>query len=634
MKNGFLRIGAVSPNLKVANCKYNTDQIMKAIDKACDANCDLLVLPELSITGYTCGDLFFQKSLINNSIKELLRVKEYSKGLDCTLIVGLPLEFNNNLYNSIAVIYDGEIYGITPSHYSPVYDDVFEGRYFSEYTKEIKQEYLTIGDSVVPFGNMIFKFANVLYDVSFAIEIGEELFDSYSLTREYTHCGASVILNPSAKSHLIGSSKYIKAALCASSAENKCAHIYCEAGEGESTTDSVFAGKKFIFENSKLISEAKEFSGDELLVNDIDIDLLKAERKKATSFTVDNSMFYVLLPAIIKDKDEILRDYPKLPFADAEDMNERCEEIISIQAHALKKRLVHTNCKSVVLGLSGGLDSTLALIACVEAFDLAGLDRANIKCITMPCFGTSKRTYNNACKLCDDLGCSLTEIDIKDAVICHFKDINQDINKHDVTYENSQARERTQILMDLANQNGGLVIGTGDLSELALGWATYNGDHMSMYAVNADIPKTLVRYVVKYYADKLGSAAREVLYDILDTPVSPELLPPDEGKISQKTEDLVGPYELHDFFLFYFKRYGFTPNKIFAIARKTFKDTYNEETILKWLKTFLRRFITQQFKRSCMPDGVKIGSVALSPRGDLKMPSDADFSLWLDELAD
>lgn len=630
MKNGFVRVGSFTPDIKVANCKYNSEQIINYMKEAANANCDIVVFPELSVTGYTCGDLFFQNTLINSAKEEIINIKNSSAGIDCVFIVGFPLKFKNNLYNVAAVISNGEIYGIVPAHFNPCYGEFSDGRYFTDYSNK-EQEYISFGDSVIPFGDMIFTFANEEFNVSFAAQVGEEVFNNTSIKKKYAEDGATIILNMAARAHVIGATEYVESMLKASSSECCCANVYCEAGDGESTTDCVFAGKKFIYENSKLIASEKPFSNNKMLIADIDVDLLLSERA-FTSFKNNNNAFNVLLPAYVKNKEDILRKYDKLPFAPEKDMTKRCEEILAIQAHALKKRLIHTNCKSAVVGLSGGLDSTLALIATVEAFDLAGIDRKNIDCITMPCFGTSNRTYNNACKLCDEFGCKLTEIDIKEAVLCHFKDINQDVNNHDVTYENSQARERTQILMDLANQKNGLVVGTGDLSEVALGWATYNGDHMSMYGINGDISKTLVRYMVKYYADKKGGVLKEVLYDILDTPVSPELLPPEDGKISQKTEDIVGPYELHDFFLYHFKRYGFTPNKIFTIAKHTFKDDYSEEIISKWLKIFLRRFITQQFKRSCMPDGVKVGSVALSPRGELKMPSDADFSIWLESF--
>lgn len=630
MKNGFVRVGSFTPNIKVANCKYNSEQIIKFMSEAEKSNCDIVVFPELSLTGYTCGDLFFQNTLINSAKEEIINIKNSSSGINCVFIVGFPLKFKNNLYNVAAVISNGEIYGIVPSHFNPCYGEFSDGRYFTEYNNK-EQEYISFGDSVVPFGNMVYTFANDEFNVSFAVQVGEEVFKNSSIAKKYSEDGAAIIFNMAARAHVIGATEYVENMLKANSSECICANVYCEAGDGESTTDCVFAGKKYIYENSKLIAYEKPFSNNKMLIADIDVDLLLSERS-FTSFKNNNNAFNVLLPAYVKNKEDILRKYDKLPFAPEKDMTDRCEEILSIQAHALKKRLIHTNCKSAVVGLSGGLDSTLALIATVEAFDLAGIDRKNIDCITMPCFGTSNRTYNNACKLCDEFGCNLTEIDIKEAVLCHFKDIKQNVDNHDVTYENAQARERTQILMDIANQKNGLVIGTGDLSEVALGWATYNGDHMSMYGINGDISKTLVRYMVKCYADKKDGILKEVLYDILDTPVSPELLPPEDGKISQKTEDIVGPYELHDFFLYHFKRYGFTPNKIFTIAKHTFKDDYSDEVISKWLKIFLRRFITQQFKRSCMPDGVKVGSVALSPRGELKMPSDADFSIWLESF--
>lgn len=639
MKHGFLRVGAVSPDIKIANCKYNSLKISEAMSIAEENECDLLVFPELSLTGYTCGDLFLQEHLINSCIDELKEIVERSASYTCVYVVGLPFPYCGKLYNAAAVICQGELYGIVPKQTIPNYGDMYEARYFTPYTKSesvqfCPVEYVNVGGENIPFGNMIFSFGCESNSPTFGIEFAEELISQKSSSEALIAGGAQIICNLSAASEIVGKSEYRKTVAEAFTGKNICAYVYCEAGDGESTSDSVCSGQKFIYENSKLLSEVLPFSGAEMLFADIDTELISSQRRAVNTFFENRNITTIYIPCEVKEHNEILREYPKTPFIPEcpQKRAERMAQILNIQAHGLKRRLMHINSKTAVIGLSGGLDSTLALIVTARAFDLAGLERSNIHCITMPCFGTTNRTYNNACLLAKQIGASLLEINIKDAVICHFKDIGHDIEKHDITYENSQARERTQILMDYANKINGIVIGTGDLSELALGWATYNGDHMSMYGVNASIPKTLVRHIVKYYADISDEALKSILFDILDTPVSPELLPPKNGEISQKTEDLVGPYELHDFFLYYFKRYGFKPEKILFIAQKTFAGVFSEEIIQKWLKTFLKRFFTQQFKRSCMPDGPKVGSVALSPRGDWRMPSDADFSSWTESI--
>lgn len=639
MKHGFFRVGAVSPDIKIANCKYNSQKIAEAMSIAEENECDLLVFPELSLTGYTCGDLFLQEQLISSCIDELQAIVELSALYTCVYVVGLPFPFCGKLYNAAAVIYQGELYGIVPKQTIPNYGDMYEMRYFAPYTVSdsdhfCKVEYVNVKGDSIPFGKMIFSFGCEANSPIFGIEFAEELISQKSHSEALISSGAHIICNLSASSEIVGKSEYRKTVAKAFSGKNICAYIYCEAGDGESTSDSVCSGQKFIYENSKLLAETLPFSKDKILFTDIDTELISLQRRAINTFCESRNISTIYISCEVKEHNEILRKYSRTPFIPecSETRADRMAQILNIQAHGLKRRLMHIKSKTAVLGLSGGLDSTLALIVTAKAFDLAGLDRSNIHCITMPCFGTTNRTYNNACLLAKQIGASLLEINIKDAVICHFNDIGHDIDKHDVTYENSQARERTQILMDYANKINGIVIGTGDLSELALGWATYNGDHMSMYGVNASIPKTLVRHIVKYYAEISEQDLKSILFDILDTPVSPELLPPENGEISQKTEDLVGPYELHDFFLYYFKRYGFKPEKILFIARKTFKGVFSEEVIQKWLKIFFKRFFTQQFKRSCMPDGPKVGSVALSPRGDWRMPSDADFSSWTDGI--
>lgn len=640
MKYGFLRVGAVSPDLKIANCKYNSKKIQEEMAKADESKCDLLVFPELAITGYSCGDLFFQENLIKSSVEELLKIAAYSQNLSGVYVIGLPLFYNGMLYNAAAVIGGGEIYGIVPKSIIPNSPNYNETRYFSSYKENlsgnvISSDFVVLNDdAVVPFGKMMFNLKSNTCDAVFAIEFAEELLSQNAPSDFYASCGAQIICNLSACTEIVGKSQFRNNAALVNSGKNICAYIYCEAGQGESSTDGVYSGEKFIYENSKLLARQKPFENNGILISDVDVDLLSRQRISVESFNNNIKIPNILIPLVSKEKNNIIRHYSKTPFVPEshDEIITRMAQILDIQAHALERRLMQVGAKNAVLGLSGGLDSTLALLVTAKAFDLAGLERKNIICITMPCFGTTDRTYNNACLLAEQINADLIEINIKDSVLSHFKDIGHDIDLHDVTFENSQARERTQILMDYANKVNGLVIGTGDLSELALGWATYNGDHMSMYGVNASVPKTLVRHLVKYYADISCDSLRALLYDILDTPVSPELLPPEDGSISQKTEDLVGPYELHDFFLYYFIRFGFSPEKIFFIACQTFKHEYSEAVISKWLKIFMRRFFTQQFKRSCMPDGPKIGSVCLSPRGAWKMPSDADYTLWTESI--
>ncbi len=619
MKDGFLKVAAVTPDLKVADCEYNANQIIKNIKEANEKGVKLCVFPELSITGSTCGDLFFQKSLIDSAMENLERIIKETTSCDMLCVVGLPFSVNNKLFNCAAVFCKGELLHITPQNKVP-YD---MSRYFynSENSEIIfgKNRYFLINDIIF--------FHNDMPEFSCYVEFGNDIhsFD--------TNDNANIVINLSAQNEIIGKSEQIDTLIMSKSQNLHCAYIYANAGMGESTTDVVFAGGSKIAENGKIKSSLTKFENG-MTICDIDLQKIYSERirsKFKPKIEIKNLEPFMLDISKTKLKNKI----PANPFipSNKSEMEIRCHDILQIQAHGLAKRLKHTNCKSAVLGLSGGLDSTLALIATVNAFNILGLDMSGITAVTMPCFGTTDRTYNNACSLAKCYGAVLREINIKESVTKHFEDIGHDINNHDVTYENSQARERTQILMDIANQCNGMVIGTGDLSELALGWATYNGDHMSMYGVNADIPKTLIRYIVKYVAEHSEGNLQKILLDILDTPVSPELLPPDEnGTIAQKTEDLVGPYELHDFFLYYIIKYGFSPKKIFRMAENAFENVYDRETILKWEKTFYRRFFNQQFKRSCLPDGPKIGSISLSPRGDLKMPSDAIANLWLNEL--
>lgn len=636
MKYGYVRLGAASPEIKVANCTYNADRIIETIQKSQENECDLLVFPELCVTGYTCGDLFLQNCLLRSAEQETLRIAESTKGIPCIVIIGLPVAAGANLYNAAAVIYDGNICGIVPKQNIPNYSEFYEMRHFTPYQNNGTETSVFFGGAQIPCGRLLFDCTEALDDFKFGIEICEDLWTRNPPSGLLAEAGALILCNLSASNEIVGKREYRKTLAAAHSGRNICTYLYSDAGTYESTSDMVFSGHKFIYENASLLAESELFEDGSILFADTDLEALRKERRALSTFTERiGEVRTISIPFKKKNHKQLLRCYKKTPFVPSKESERehRCAEVLNMQAYALRKRLVHTNANTAVIGLSGGLDSTLALLVTARAFDIEKFDRKRIRCITMPCFGTTDRTYQNACRLCEEIGATLEEIDIKESVLCHFKDIGQNPALHDVTYENAQARERTQVLMDYANKTGGIVIGTGDLSELALGWATYNGDHMSMYAVNASIPKTLVRYLVKYYADISGDVLKAVLYDILDTPVSPELIPPQDGKISQKTEDLVGPYELHDFFLYYFQRYGFSPDKIYFIAKKTFRETYGDEVILKWLRIFLRRFFMQQFKRSCMPDGPKVGTVSLSPRGDLRMPSDADPAVWLADLS-
>ena len=606
MKDGFLTVAAATVDIKVADTIYNTNNIINSIKNAKSNEIKLIVFPELCISGSTCGDLFFQKELIESSYKCLLKICNETKSQDIVSIVGLPMVLDNRLYNCAVVINRGHI----------------------------KVKFIDINDEKVPFGTKILFKSRHMSTFSLGVTIGDDLFLPVSPSQEHSMAGATLIANLSASNMLVGKMECDTLLIKAHSLKYNLGYIYSNAGYGESTTDLVFSGNNIIAENGNILISSDSFK-NECVYTQLDLERLVGERKKTNVYYPEQETDYIYPEIELEISDTLItREINKNPFVPDEGIkNKRCEEILTMQSLGLKKRLEHTNCKSAVIGVSGGLDSTLALLVSVRAFDMLGIDRKGILAVTMPCFGTTDRTYTNAINFAKSLGVSLKEINIKNAVNVHFKDIEHPDDVYDVTFENSQARERTQILMDLANKDGGMVIGTGDLSELALGWATYNGDHMSMYGVNSGVPKTLIRHLVEYEAKNTSDEGLEkILTDILDTPVSPELLPPENGEIAQKTEHIVGPYELHDFFLFYLVRFGFTPSKILRLAEIAFKGEYNKEFILKWLKVFMRRFFTQQFKRSCLPDGPKVGTVSLSPRGDFVMPSDACMTVWMDEL--
>ena len=633
MRQGFVKVAAATPKILVADCVENTRVILESIREMSRAGAKIMVLPELAVTGYTCSDLFWQEQLIWESERQLSRLLNETRGVDALIFVGMPMEIFGKLYNVAAVMNRGKLLGIVPKKYLPSYHEFYEGRHFTpgeEQTVWIERE----GERI-PFGMNLLFACRELPRLIVAAEICEDLWVPNPPSVSHALAGATVLVNLSASDEMTGKDTYRRELVRSQSARLVAGYIYADAGEGESSTDLVFGAQNMIAENGTILAEAERFK-NQTICTELDVDRLVSERRRMTTYPAQRPEGYVTVPfSLVVGKTELTRTFSARPFvpSDQGDRDKRCDEILNIQAMGLKKRLEHTRCQSAVIGISGGLDSTLALLVAARAFDHLGLSRDKITAVTMPCFGTTDRTYQNACQLTRCLGASLREVDIREAVELHFRDIGQDPEKHDVTYENSQARERTQILMDIANQTGGLVIGTGDLSELALGWATYNGDHMSMYAVNASVPKTLVRHLVRYYADTCQEQElSRILLDVLDTPVSPELLPPEDGKISQKTEELVGPYELHDFFLYYMLRAGFEPLKIFRIARRAFEGEYDSDTVLKWLKSFYRRFFAQQFKRSCLPDGPKVGSVAVSPRGDLRMPSDGCARIWLDQL--
>ena len=632
MKDGFIRVAACTPETRVSDIEFNTKKIIEACEEAAAKDCSLLVFPELSITGYTCGDLFSHDTFIARAFEGLTEIADETSELNMAIVVGLPVMNRGKLYNVAAVLAQGEILGFVPKINIPNYSEFYEMRHFTPYADDI----FDLDD--IPFGRIVFE--NSIYpEFTFACEICEDMWVPATPSSEYCLNGATVICNLSASDEVIGKNRYRKNLISSVSGVNNCAYIYADCGMGESTQDLVFAGVDIIAENGTILNESKRFTGKAgIIYSDIDLKKLVHERSVINTFETDDTVDRVFFETEPVWELELERKFPSHPFvpADTTDLESRCEEIISMQAMGLATRLKHINCSKAVLGLSGGLDSTLALIVTIHAFEMLGLDKKGILAVTMPGFGTTSRTKNNSLKLAEKYGCSIREISIAEAVTVHFKDIGHDPADHDVTYENSQARERTQVIMDIANKIGGIVVGTGDLSELALGWATYNGDHMSMYGVNCSIPKTLVRHLVSHEGRRTAAIDKElsdVLMDIVDTPVSPELLPPTEdGTISQKTEDLVGPYDLHDFFLYYFIRYAYSPSKIFRIAKIAFDGIYDEKTIYKWEETFIRRFFTQQFKRSCVPDGPKVGTVCLSPRGDWRMPSDSTSKVWLDDL--
>ena len=633
MKDGFIKVAAGIPECTVADISANISEIKRIIDKADRQNINILALPELCVTGYTCGDLFFSDTLLTGAKSALTELAKFTEGKYPVVILGLPLLLRSKLYNCAAVLSDGKILGIVPKTHMPNYSEFYEQRQFTSGLLA-PDDSITLDGLTVPFGTDIIFCHKELCEYTFGIEICEDVWAASQPSEGLCRAGAEIVINPSASNEVIGKSAYRKTLVSATSARLLCGYLYVSSGTGESTQDLVYSGHSLVYENGTLLAESAPFEEKELTVSEIDIKKLCGERHRNTSFEpLDGYRTVRFSQKIIETK--LTRQYEKTPFvpSDKNDLAKRAEAILRIQSYGLKKRLAHTGSETAVIGISGGLDSTLALLVTVRAMRLLNKPLSDIHAVTMPCFGTTERTHSNSEKLCRLFGVSFSEINITAAVNQHFKDISQDPDTYDVTYENSQARERTQVLMDVANKTGGMVIGTGDLSELALGWATYNGDHMSMYAVNSSVPKTLVRYLVRHEAEQSGDELKAVLYDILDTPVSPELLPAgDDGKISQKTEDLVGPYELHDFFLYHMLRFGEAPQKIYRLALETFRGDYTPETVLRWLKVFIRRFFSQQFKRSCLPDGPKVGSVTLSPRGDWRMPSDASAREWLNSL--
>ncbi len=639
MNYGFVKVAAAVPSVKVGDCRYNANQIEKEIIIADGKGVQVIVFPELSITGYTCADLFAQQLLLEEAEMGLMQVLNSTRQLDIISIVGLPVPLNGSLLNAAAVIQKGKILGVVPKTYLPNYKEFYEKRWFTS-AGDIGEKSVRLCGQVVPLGgNLLFETS----DTVFGIELCEDLWAPVPPSSFLALQGAEIIFNLSADDEGIGKHDYLRSLISQQSARCIAGYVFCSCGFGESTTDVVFAGNGLIYENGTLLADSKRFSLEEqVVISEIDVERLRTERRVNTTFASCRAHLTLAEPVqriateYVNGKDLTLtRMFDPHPFMpQGARADERCEEIFSIQVSGLAQRLVHTHAKSAVVGISGGLDSTLALLVCVKTYDKLGWNRKGIIGVTMPGFGTTDRTHQNAVDLMNALGVTVREVSIRKACLQHFEDIGHNPDTHDVVYENSQARERTQVLMDIANQTEGMVVGTGDLSELALGWATYNGDHMSMYGVNASVPKTLVRYLVTWVAEHgMDEDSRRTLLDIVDTPISPELIPADEhGNISQITEDLVGPYELHDFFLYYFLRFGFRPSKILFLAGRAFKGAYDEETLKKWLQTFCRRFFNQQFKRSCLPDGPKVGSIALSPRGDWRMPSDATVSRWLNDL--
>ena len=646
MVDGFIKVAACTPKIKVADCEYNAERIIEMLTEASKKGVKLCVFPELCITGYTCQDLFFQDTLLNGALAALIKIAKAAGNINMLIAVGLPVKAKGKIFNCAAVIYNGDVKMLVPKTHLPNYNEFYEARHFAAFNGESAFIDLTKafndGEKHGAFMRQgLIRFDN-LPELVIGFEICEDLWVSNPVSNRLAQAGATVICNLSASNEVIGKEQYRRALVSNQSARLVSGYIYCSAGDGESTQDMVFSGHNIIAENGTILTQSRLFE-NKMTISEIDLKRLAFERRKLSTYEQERNcdekenIPSITLPAFNFEKTSLTRKYEKTPFvpSDYSERNERCHLILQMQSHGLMKRISHTNSKSVVIGISGGLDSTLALLVCVMAMDLLNRPHTDITAVTMPCFGTTKRTRSNAEFLCRALGVSFREVDISKAVLQHFKDIGHDYENHNVVFENGQARERTKVLMNIANQVNGLVVGTGDLSELALGWATYNGDHISMYGVNSSVPKTLVRYIVKYYADTCDYPPLEkVLNDIYDTPVSPELLPTDESgtQITQKTEDLVGPYELHDFFLYHGIRWSCEPKKVLRLAEYAFSGEYNRETILYWLKTFYRRFFSQQFKRSCLPDGAKIGSVTLSPRGDWRMPSDAVCRLWLEQL--
>lgn len=646
MQDGFVKVGVCSPELQVADTVFNAKKMVEKAEEMSGQGAKIVVFPELSFTGYTCGDLFLQDPLLNGALDALELFAKETEKLDTLFFAGLPMLHQGRLFNVVAAVFHGRVLGLVPKSHIPTYSEFYEGRHFAAAPEGDTLHKLPFQDEDVCFGTKQLFVCAQMPALAVAVEICEDLWVPVPPSSYHAMAGATVIVNASASDEVTGKAAYRRELVKGQSARTVAGYLYADAGRGESTTDLVHAAHHIIAENGTILAESRPFGQEDKII-ELDVGKLAAERRRITSFPVyeaPEKFGYEQHVFAFTDivYTELSRPFEKTPFVPAtkNHREERCNEILNIQAAGLMKRLRHTGCTCAVIGLSGGLDSTLALLVTIRAFDQMELDRKGIICVTMPCFGTTDRTYENAVNLAGILGTELREISIEQAVRQHFQDIGHDIDVHDVTYENGQARERTQILMDIANQEGGLVIGTGDMSELALGWATYNGDQMSMYGVNCSVPKTLVRYLVQYYADTFdeenhdadSDALRRVLQDVLDTPVSPELLPPKDGKIAQKTEDIVGPYELHDFYLYYVLRFGFMPSKVFRMAVYAFRGVYDAETIYKWLETFYHRFFRQQFKRSCIPDGPKVGSVALSPRGDLRMPSDACDTLWKADL--
>ena len=639
MNYGFVKVAAAVPRVKIADCKYNAGQLESLIAIADGKGVQIITFPEMCITAYTCGDLFGQQLLLEEAEMGLMQILNNTRQLDIISILGMPIAVNSTVINAAVVIQKGKILGVVPKTYLPNYKEFYEQRWFTS-ALQVAEDNVRLCGQIVPMGtNLLFETS----DTTFGIEICEDLWSTIPPSSTLALQGAEILFNLSADNEGIGKHSYLRSLISQQSARCIAGYVFSSCGFGESTTDVVFAGNGLIYENGSELAHNKRFSLEEqLVISEIDVERLRAERRINTTFAAskgtvpsDKKPLRITTEFVNSKELNLTRTFDMHPFVpQGETLNERCEEVFSIQVAGLAQRLVHTGAKTAVIGISGGLDSTLALLVCVRTFDKLELPRKNIIGVTMPGFGTTDRTYHNALSLMKSLGITIREISIKEACIQHFKDINHDINIHDVTYENSQARERTQILMDIANQTWGMVIGTGDLSELVLGWATYNGDHMSMYGVNGSVPKTLVKYLVKWVAENdIDEESRITLLDIVETPISPELIPADEnGEIQQKTEDLVGPYELRDFFLYYFMRFGFRPSKIYYLANIAFKDIYDEETIKKWLSTFFRRFFNQQFKRSCLPDGPKVGSISISPRGDWRMPSDASSATWLKEI--